>query len=461
MTLTSAETIRAGRGAGRRARRAGPRTVDRRDRRDSASKPRCRWKSFVHGALCVAYSGQCLTSESLGGRSANRGQCAQACRLPYELICDGQDVDLGEQQVSAQPAGPGGVRRWCRELIAAGVCSFKIEGRLKTPEYVANITRHYRQAIDAALAGRPVEFTPRRRRGDGAVVLARLFARLAGRLRSQDAGAGDQLGQARRAAGRRAARSRGSRVRVELRGFDQARATASCSTGDRGRERRTRRPRVRSVSSGRSLTEPIASGSCNWPSATMRSISTGFSRASSLEDRRSGADQPAAEDRSTATQPQRRVPRRCLGRRRGRASRCDRGAAPMPARPAASNRPSRWPRRRKHPLTERSAARATRPAGRHDVRIARLPGRDRRRADGSAERAGQAAARAGAAAGRSRPRDAAVAADCRAARVLPTLRADSLRCRRTTTATRRRRCTSCAARSINFAAVLDLRRAAA
>src|SRR5207249_10273431 len=52
---------------------------------------------FVHGALCVAYSGQCLTSESLGGRSANRGQCALACRLPYDLACDGRDAELAEQ----------------------------------------------------------------------------------------------------------------------------------------------------------------------------------------------------------------------------------------------------------------------------------------------------------------------------------------------------------------------------
>jgi putative protease len=58
---------------------------------------------FVHGALCVAYSGQCLTSESLGGRSANRGQCAQACRLPYDLVCDGSDVDLGEQKYLLSP----------------------------------------------------------------------------------------------------------------------------------------------------------------------------------------------------------------------------------------------------------------------------------------------------------------------------------------------------------------------
>jgi putative protease len=115
---------------------------------------------FVHGALCVAYSGQCLTSESLGGRSANRGQCAQACRLPYDLVCDGKDVDLGEQKYLLSPQDLAAYDL-IPQLIDAGVCSFKIEGRLKTPEYVANITRHYRQAIDAALAGQPVDFKPR------------------------------------------------------------------------------------------------------------------------------------------------------------------------------------------------------------------------------------------------------------------------------------------------------------
>jgi putative protease len=115
---------------------------------------------FVHGALCVAYSGQCLTSESLGGRSANRGQCAQACRLPYDLVCDGKDVDLGNQKYLLSPQDLAAYAL-TPELLAAGVSSFKIEGRLKTPEYVANITRHYRQAIDAAVAGRPVAFTPR------------------------------------------------------------------------------------------------------------------------------------------------------------------------------------------------------------------------------------------------------------------------------------------------------------
>ena len=115
---------------------------------------------FVHGALCVAYSGQCLTSESLGGRSANRGQCAQACRLPYELICDGRDVDLGDQKYLLSPQDLAAYAL-IPELIEAGAAAFKIEGRLKTPEYVANITRHYRQAIDTAVTGAPVTFTPR------------------------------------------------------------------------------------------------------------------------------------------------------------------------------------------------------------------------------------------------------------------------------------------------------------
>ena len=113
---------------------------------------------FVHGALCVAYSGQCLTSESLGGRSANRGQCAQACRLPYELICDGEDVDLGDQKYLLSPQDLAAYDL-TPDLIAAGISSFKIEGRLKTPEYVANITRHYREAIETAMRGEPVEFS--------------------------------------------------------------------------------------------------------------------------------------------------------------------------------------------------------------------------------------------------------------------------------------------------------------
>lgn len=107
---------------------------------------------FVHGALCVAYSGQCLTSEALGGRSANRGECAQACRMPYELISDGKSVPLGDKKYLLSPQDLAGLEV-LPELVRAGVASLKIEGRLKSPEYVANITRIYRQALDA-LAGR-------------------------------------------------------------------------------------------------------------------------------------------------------------------------------------------------------------------------------------------------------------------------------------------------------------------
>jgi len=104
---------------------------------------------FVHGALCVAYSGQCLTSEALGQRSANRGECAQACRLPYELVVDGALKDLGDRRYLLSPQDLAAVRE-IPELIRLGVTGFKIEGRLKTPEYVAATCQVYRKAIDAA-----------------------------------------------------------------------------------------------------------------------------------------------------------------------------------------------------------------------------------------------------------------------------------------------------------------------
>lgn len=118
---------------------------------------------FVHGALCVAYSGQCLTSESLGGRSANRGQCAQACRLNYTLYSDNVKQDLGTNQYLLSPQDLAGINH-IPQLIGAGVCSMKIEGRLKTPEYVANIVRSYRRAIDDAMAGRHQEITAEEQR---------------------------------------------------------------------------------------------------------------------------------------------------------------------------------------------------------------------------------------------------------------------------------------------------------
>ncbi|HEY1686824.1 MAG TPA: DUF3656 domain-containing protein [Tepidisphaeraceae bacterium] len=103
---------------------------------------------FIHGALCVAYSGQCLTSESLGGRSANRGQCAQACRLPYELVVDGQTRDLGDKAYLLSPQDLA-AHDLIDELANANVVSLKIEGRLKSAHYVAATTQAYRAAIDA------------------------------------------------------------------------------------------------------------------------------------------------------------------------------------------------------------------------------------------------------------------------------------------------------------------------
>ncbi|GHC61786.1 U32 family peptidase [Roseibacillus persicicus] len=105
---------------------------------------------FVHGALCVAYSGQCLTSESLGQRSANRGECAQACRMPYELIVDGEVKEMGEHRYLLSPQDLAAVDL-VPDLVKAGVKSFKIEGRLKSPEYVTAVTRVYRKALNEAM----------------------------------------------------------------------------------------------------------------------------------------------------------------------------------------------------------------------------------------------------------------------------------------------------------------------
>ncbi|MCE5268576.1 MAG: U32 family peptidase [Planctomycetaceae bacterium] len=106
-------------------------------------------EAFVHGALCVSYSGQCLASLAFGGRSANRGQCAQPCRLPYDVVCDGRPLDLGQMRYPMSTHDLAAYDR-APELIAAGVSALKIEGRLKPPEYVAAVTRHYRAVIDAA-----------------------------------------------------------------------------------------------------------------------------------------------------------------------------------------------------------------------------------------------------------------------------------------------------------------------
>lgn len=119
---------------------------------------------FVHGALCVAYSGQCLTSESLGQRSANRGECAQACRLPYQMVVDGEALDLGDRRYLLSPQD---LAAWelVPQLAQLGIASLKIEGRLKDATYVAMVTEAYRRNLSRLAAGEsPASLQPQQRR---------------------------------------------------------------------------------------------------------------------------------------------------------------------------------------------------------------------------------------------------------------------------------------------------------
>lgn len=107
---------------------------------------------FIHGALCISYSGQCLFSSIIGGRSGNRGTCAQGCRLPYELVENENTVlDKGYLLSTRDLCSLDYIPR----LINCGVTSFKIEGRMKSPEYVATVTKIYRKYIDLAISGKP------------------------------------------------------------------------------------------------------------------------------------------------------------------------------------------------------------------------------------------------------------------------------------------------------------------
>lgn len=105
---------------------------------------------FIHGALCISYSGQCLMSSMIGGRSGNRGKCAGTCRLPYTLLRDGKEQEKGyllsSKDVCTLDVIP--------ELIKAGVKSFKIEGRMKSKEYVGIVTSIYRKYIDLSESGK-------------------------------------------------------------------------------------------------------------------------------------------------------------------------------------------------------------------------------------------------------------------------------------------------------------------
>lgn len=128
-------------------------------------------EAFCHGAICICYSGACSYSALMRGRSANRGDCTQPCRLAYELQ-DGSGAVLAGgawergRAAEEQVMRPDGDRLLCprdylgirliAEMLEAGVSAFKIEGRMKSPDYVYNVVRCYREALDAALAGRPL-----------------------------------------------------------------------------------------------------------------------------------------------------------------------------------------------------------------------------------------------------------------------------------------------------------------
>jgi len=121
--------------------------------RDISVNTHCAIEFFIHGALCVAYSGQCFISHAHTGRSANRGDCSQACRLPYNVMDGAGQVVAFEQHVLSMKDNDQSAN--LNALIDAGVSSFKIEGRYKDMGYVKNITAHYRLLLDEILEARP------------------------------------------------------------------------------------------------------------------------------------------------------------------------------------------------------------------------------------------------------------------------------------------------------------------
>ena len=121
--------------------------------RDAVS---CELEFFVHGALCVCYSGQCYLSENIAGRSANRGACIQACRSRYDLVdADGRVLVRDKALLSLKDYN---LRNRIEELAEAGITSFKIEGRLKNVSYVRNVVRDYSLALDELIARRPSSY---------------------------------------------------------------------------------------------------------------------------------------------------------------------------------------------------------------------------------------------------------------------------------------------------------------
>ena len=158
MSVTSAEGVRLAQGFGV-DRVTLARELSLAEIRAIREATDCELEIFVHGALCVAYSGQCFSSEAWGGRSANRGQCAQACRLPYEMIVDGILHPLDDARYLLSPGDLYALHH-VPEICDIGVTTLKIEGRYKDAEYVALTTAAYRKAVDEAWAGRALSITP-------------------------------------------------------------------------------------------------------------------------------------------------------------------------------------------------------------------------------------------------------------------------------------------------------------
>ncbi len=159
MTITSAEGARLIRALGV-TRVVLARELSLEEIRAIRAATDCELEMFVHGALCVSYSGQCLSSEAWGGRSANRGQCAQACRLPYEMIVDGRVKPLDDARYLLSPEDLYALHQM-PEIVRLGVSALKIEGRYKDADYVALATAAYRKAVDEAWAGLPLSVSER------------------------------------------------------------------------------------------------------------------------------------------------------------------------------------------------------------------------------------------------------------------------------------------------------------
>lgn len=116
----------------------------------------CELEFFVHGALCVCYSGQCYMSERIAGRSANRGECIQACRSLYDLVDEGGNVLVRNKALLSLKDY--NLKDRLKDLAEAGICSFKIEGRLKNISYVRNVVRAYSLALDELVAANPGKY---------------------------------------------------------------------------------------------------------------------------------------------------------------------------------------------------------------------------------------------------------------------------------------------------------------